>query len=108
MTSKRFVEAVAAHLNTRLHQARGGYRCRCGSCRHQIHAAAARAGISPQQLLAALPPQTPTPQTPTPRSGARTRRALSTPIAWSMTVSAGREQLQGLAAIESLIDGEIG
>ena len=98
MTSERFVQAVARHLVTRLHQSSSGYRCRCGSCRHQIVATAIRTGIPGRRLVAALPGEAPAEREP--RKG---RPVLTSQVASSVTVSRGRRRLQGPAAVLSVI-----
>src|SRR3546814_614218 len=102
MSSERFTKAVARHLVTKLHQTSAGFRCRCGQCRHQILATAARTGVEPRLLAAALPPEAPAKREDAPR--ASKRRALSTQVASSMTVSRGRRRLQGPSAVLTVIE----
>jgi hypothetical protein len=105
MASDRYVQAVARHLaETRLHKSRTGYRCRCGACRHQILTIAARTGIAPQRLLAALPPERPAEAEP--RQERRKRQKLSAQVAGSMTVVRGRRRLHGTAALFSLLESK--
>lgn len=57
MSHLRYVQAVADHLTTRLHQTGNEYRCACGACTHQVRMSALRARIRATALLAVLPPQ---------------------------------------------------
>lgn len=103
MTSERFVRAVARHLATRLHQSSSGHRCRCGGCRHQILATAWRTGLPAPRLIAALPPEAPAEQKSQTPSSAAGHRRLSAQVASSVTVAAGRRQVQGPAAVLAVL-----
>lgn len=82
-TSTGYADAVARNLmETRLHRARPGWRCRCGRCRHLILLASLRSGIGSKQLVRAMPPE------PEPEKEHRRprRRALSAPVGTAITV----------------------
>lgn len=50
------LRVAMALIKGRLHPAAGDKRCGCGPCAHQVAMAARRAGVSRQQLEAALAP----------------------------------------------------
>lgn len=96
--SKRYVDAVATHLATRLHTPRSGFRCRCGACRHVILTTARRSGIPPQRLVAALPPEA----KPKEREK-RSRRPLTSPVASTVHVVRDGQRLEGVGAVLALL-----
>ena len=100
MAQSRFVEAVALHLATRLHQTGTTYRCTCGQYRHQIRVSARRSGIPEERLLAALPPIKP----PEPEPKRRRRgRGMSVQVAGAMRVTRGRRRYEGPEAILEVV-----
>jgi len=50
------IQIAVALTEGRLHKAVGDKRCGCGPCAHQVAMAARRAGVTREQLEAALPP----------------------------------------------------
>jgi len=98
MVSNRYLEAVAAHVATTLHQAHGGVRCRCGACRHRIAAVARQLGVTPERLGAALPPER-----PAERRALRPRGRRGTPVASTVTVTRGQVRAEGEAALLALV-----
>lgn len=50
------IQIAVALTEGRLHTAVGDKRCGCGPCAHQVVMAARRAGVTREQLEAALPP----------------------------------------------------
>lgn len=96
--SKRYVDAVAAHLATRLHTPRSGFRCRCGQCRHAVLTAARRSGIPARVLVQALPPE----GKPKEREK-RGRRPLTSQVANTMHVVRGGQRQEGVAAVLALL-----
>lgn len=101
-TSTGYADAVARNLmETRLHRARPGWRCRCGRCRHLIILAALRSGIPRRQLLRALPPEgEPEKEDRRPR-----RRVLSAPVGTEMTVLRDGHLKQGPEALMTMATG---
>lgn len=56
MVEQDKLRVAMALIKGRLHTAVGDRRCACGQCAHQVAMAARRAGVSRQQLEAALAP----------------------------------------------------
>lgn len=92
------IEKAIALTEGRLHTAVGDKRCGCGPCAHQVAMAARRAGVTQEQLQAALPPAA------RPEPGARRRRPGGPlgPISESCTVrmrGRGADPREGVALL---------
>lgn len=102
MNDNTYTRAVARKLAGRLHRSAKGYRCRCGQCRHIILVSAARAGIEPRQLVAALPPE----RKPGREEPRFRRRSMSAAVASTMTVLQDGQRFCGPAAVLRIVGAE--
>lgn len=100
MVKDRYLAAVVTHLTTELHESSAGHRCRCGGCRHRIAVAARRAGIRPERLVGALPPERPRKEEKPQR---RTPARLMVQVSGAMTVTRDGRRRQGVDAVRSLL-----
>lgn len=98
---QRYINAVAAHVASRLHPTGSESRCRCGSCRHQILVASRRSGIALRQLVAAMPREG-KPEKKDDKLGRRRRRHTE-PVVNTMTVTVHGRQTRGTEAVLALV-----